>query len=122
MSFCLDLRPDVRDAPFRIDEEGDPSGAHVRLAVILLLDPRPVSPGNLVLLVGEEGEREPELGPEGGLAACSLRAHAPHDRPKILDGVVRVTKFARLGRATWRVVRGVEVQDDPSSALVRKPM
>ena len=68
----------VRDPAVGIDQERRPRRAPVRLAVVLLLDPRAVGLGDRVVLVGEEGERQVELLAERPLAGGALRADAPH--------------------------------------------
>ena len=59
--------------PSGVDEERRPRGAPVGLAVVLLLDPRAVGLGGLVVDVGEEGERQVELLAERPLARPGLR-------------------------------------------------
>src|SRR4029079_14049470 len=92
----------------------------VRPPVVLLEDPRAVGLGELVILVGEERERQAELLAEGALALGSLRAHAPHVRAAFVDGLVGVTELARLDGAAGRVVLGIEVEDRPLAALIRQ--
>ena len=72
---------------------------HVRLAVVLLLDPRAVGLGDLVLLVGKERERQLELLAERPLARRALRADAPHVRAALDDRLVGVAELARLDGA-----------------------
>ena len=75
-----------------------------------------------MVLVGEEGEREPELLAERPLAGGALRADAPDLRTALADGVVGVAELARLDGAAGRVVLRIEVEDRPAAALVGQPM
>ena len=106
MTLGLDLGPDPRDPTVRIDQERRPRRAHVGLAVVLLLDPRPVGLGDRVALVGEQRERQVELLAEGALARGSLRADAPDVGATLVDGRVAVAELARLDGAAGRVVLG----------------
>ena len=118
MALRLDLRPDPGDPAVRVDQERRPGGAPVRLAVVLLLDPRAVGLGDRVRLVGEERERQVELLAEGALGAapCGLMPHTSAPRSWIV--VVAVAELAGLDRAAGRVVLRVEVEDRPAAALV----
>src|ERR671919_261634 len=78
VALRLDLRPDAGDAALRVDEERRPGRTHVRAAVVVLLDPRPVGLRRLVPLVGEERERQSELLAEVTLAGSALRADPPY--------------------------------------------
>ena len=118
----FDLRPDPGDPPVRVDEERRPRRAPVRLAVVLLLDPRAVGLGDLVLDVGEERERQAELLAECALARGALRADAPDVRAALDDRLVGVAELARLDGAAGRVVLRVEVEDRPSAGLVGQAM
>ena len=122
VALRLDLRPGPRDPPVRVDEERPPGGAPVGLAVVLLLDPRPVGLGDLVVDVGEEGERQVELLAERLLLAPRLRADAPDVRAALVDRLVGVAELAGLDRAAGRVVLRVEVEDRPAAALVGQAM
>src|SRR6266576_634924 len=122
VALGLDLRPDPRDPAVGTDEERRPRRAPVGLPVVLLLDPRAVRLGDGVALVGEQRERQLELLAEGAFAGGPLRADPPHVGPTLVDGLVAVAELARLDRAAWRVVLGVEVQDGPSSALIGQAM
>ena len=119
----LDLRPDPGDPAVGIDEEGRAGDRPVLLAVVLLLDPRAVRLGDLVVLVGEEGERAGRT--SRGTRACS-RAPCGTDAPDVGasldDRVVGVAELARLDGAAGRVVLGVEVEDRPAAALVGEPV
>src|SRR3954452_3480902 len=61
VAFRRNLRPDTRNAAGGDHEERRPRRPPVRLAVIVLLDPRAVRLGDLVVLVGEQRERQVEL-------------------------------------------------------------
>src|SRR5690349_6140929 len=118
MSFGLDLLPDSRDPSRWVDEEGAARGSHVGLAVVLLLDPRAVGLGRLMILVGEEREGEAELLGELALAGGALGTDAPDVRATFRDRLVRVAELARLDGAAGRVVLGIEVEDRPTATLV----
>src|SRR5215212_11026275 len=90
VAFGLDLLPRLCDPSLRIHEEGAPGGPLVRLAVVVLLDPGPVGLGGLVILVGEEQERQAELLAEGSLALRALGTDAPDVRAAFGDRVVGV--------------------------------
>src|SRR5689334_22250912 len=54
VALGLDLGPDLRDAPVRVDEEGPARDAPVGLPVVLLLDPGAVLLGDRVILISEQ--------------------------------------------------------------------
>ena len=118
VALGLDLRPDPRDPAVGIDQERGAADAHVRLAVVLLLDPRAVGLGDRVVLVGQQRERQAELLAERALAGGALRADAPDLGAALGDRPCRVAELAGLGRAAGRVVLRVEVQDGPAATLV----
>src|SRR5262245_1684247 len=122
VAFRFDLGPDPGDLAVRADQERGAGGAPVFLAVVLLLDPRAVGLGDLVVGVCEEGEREAELLGEGALARGTLRAHTPDVGAALDDRVVRVAELACLDRAAGRVVLRVEVEDGPAAGLVGEPV
>jgi hypothetical protein len=122
VALGLDLWPGPRDATLGIDEERRSGGAPVLLPVPVLLDPRAIGVGDIVLGVGEEREGESELLAERPLAGGALRTDAPDIRAALDDRVVRVAELAGLDGAAGRVVLGIEVEDRPATALVGKAM
>src|SRR4029078_11163169 len=118
MTLGLDLPPDSRDAAIGVDEERPSGRAHVRLAVVLLLDPGAVRLRHLVVFVGEQRERQPELLGEFPLADGALWTDAPDVRTSLRDLVVGVAELARLDGAAGRVVLRIEVEDRPTAGLV----
>src|SRR5258706_10840481 len=122
MALRLDLWPRPRDAAVRVDEECRPGDAHVRPAVVLLLDPRAVRLGDRVVRVGEEEERQAELLAKGPLALGALRTDPPDVCAALVDGLIGVAELARLDRAAGGVVLRVEVDDRPATALIGESM
>src|SRR4029079_16076382 len=122
VAFRFDLGPDTGDPAVGIDQECRPRHAPVRLAVILFLDPRPVSICDRVILVGEEREGQLELLAERALAGRALRADSPHVRAALVDRLVAIAELTRLHGAAGRVVLGVEVEDGPPAVLVGEAM
>src|SRR5512141_112888 len=68
MTLGLDLRPDARDPPVWGDQERRADDPPVAASIVQLLAPGPVGVGGVMTLVGQQGERELELLPEGALA------------------------------------------------------
>src|SRR5439155_20594720 len=107
VAFGLDLLPGSGDASLGIDEERPARSPHVGPAVVLLLDPRAVGLGDLVVGVGQEAEGEAELLAERSLARGALRADPPDVRAALGDRVARVAELARLDCAARRVGLGI---------------
>src|SRR3954454_22734600 len=111
---CLgrDLRKHLRDLALGVDQEGRAADAEVGLAVHLLLAPDAIEVGDLVVLVGEEGEVEAVL--VGEVSLCLDRVRRDTDDSRAGAGVVVavVAHAARLGRTTRRVRLREEVEDD----------
>src|SRR5450759_4158754 len=118
MTLRLNLRPGGGDASVGPHEEARSDDPHVPPAVVGLLLPGPVCLRDDVVLVGQEREREAELGPEGGVAAGAVRAHAPDGGVEPRELGVEVPELARLRRAAGRVVLRVEVDDGPRAAAI----
>ena len=104
--------------PVRVDQERRPGGAPVRLAVVLLLDPRAVRLGDRVVLVGEERERQAELLAERALAVGALRA----DPPDVGAALRRSSRWRRGTRTPRRCSRACRPsgrsRGRPAAALV----
>src|SRR5689334_21317816 len=113
VTLGLHLRPGPGDPAIGVHEERPPRRSHVRLAVVLLLHPRAVRVGDLMILVREQRERQAELLAELALATGTLRTDAPDIRAALMDRVVRVAELAGLDGAAGRVVGRVEVDDGP---------
>src|SRR5262249_1052832 len=122
MTLRLDPGPAPGNPAVGVDEERASGDAPVRLAVVLLLDPRPVGVGDGVVGVGEESEWQAELLAEAAVARCALGADPPDVRAALVDRLVRVAELARLDGAAGRVVLGVEVDDRPATLLIGKSM
>ena len=108
--------------PAGIDQEGRPRRSHVRLAVVLLLDPGPVRLDGHAGLVGEQRERQVVLRGERLLARGTLRTDAPHIRLAPGKALVVVAERTGLGGAAGGVVLGVEIQDRPAATLLAQAM
>ena len=120
MPVGLHLRPRGGNPTIRPDEPAGADDPHVLAAVVHLLAPRAIALGHGVILVGEERERQAELGAEGRVAPRAVRADAPDRRVEPADLVVEVAELAGLGSAARGVVGRVEVDDRPLAAAVRE--
>src|SRR5918996_1489058 len=79
-----------------------------------------VATSDLGALVDEQRKVQAVLVDEGPLRVRPLGADAQHDVARLHPLVDAVSELARLDSASWGVVRGVEVENDPAALQVRK--
>src|SRR5215218_1411744 len=108
----LHLRPDLRDPPGPVDEDGRALDPHVFAAVHALLGPDAVGLKHVLRLVRGEGEVEPVLGAELVVAPEAVRGDADHLRAGVREGAAERVEVLRLERAAAGVVLRVEIQHD----------
>src|SRR3954454_12762257 len=104
MPVGLDLRPGTRDPAVGVDEEARALDPHRPTAVVVLLHPGSVRLRDAMVDVGQERERQAELGPELRVTVGRVRADALNLRGVRLDPLVEVAELAGLGGATGRVI------------------
>src|SRR5215203_1734132 len=117
----LHLRPDLRDPPSPVDEDGRALDPHVFAAVHALFGPDAVGLEHVLRLVRGEGEVEPVFGAELVVALEAVRGDADHLRAGVRERAAERVEVLRLERAAAGVVLGIEIQHDLASFESARP-
>ena len=113
----LHVVPGLLDAAVLVDQEGGADHPGRRLSVEQLLAVGAVSRRHLVAGICQQLELEPELAAKTTVALRIVRRDAHDVDPMTLEGGQLVVELARLLRAAWRVVLGIEVDDDLAASI-----
>ena len=106
------FREDRGDLALCVDDKGRALGAHVFLSIHGLLNPDTVGRDDGFFRIAEQGEGERKLGDEFLMGLHWIDADAEERRARGLNLPPGVSDAAGLGRAAWRVILGIEIEDD----------
>jgi hypothetical protein len=112
MAFGFDEGPDMFDFGVGADEERAADNAHGGAAHELFFLPGAEFGDEFVSGVGEQGEIEILLGPEGGLGFDGIGAEAEDGHVEHVEIFFCVTKLGRFDGSTGRIGFGVEEEED----------
>src|SRR5579883_2595963 len=120
MARHLHLAPHLGDLAVLVDQKGGAIDTHVFAAVQALLDPGAIFGADLSVLVGNQREVKLVLRLELVVTRYAVLADADNLRLEFLEGSRRIAKAAGFGRASRRVVLGIEIEDDWFAAELGK--
>lgn len=115
VAFDFDLAPHLGNLSGFVDQERRPLNAHVRFTVHRFLDPNSISVRRGLVFVSRKRERKLVFRLEFVMGFGTVWRNADNRGPKAFETAGEASEIFCLHGASWRVVLGIEINDDGMS-------